>query len=578
MERTASSTVVTSLFLLAAFGQAFGWEYHDPAPNSQMEAVASHPSGSIVATGSLGFQSAVVMLDAGDGAELWRTTYGPGFHGNAIAFDAAGDIAVSRGSNSTIRVVKFDAATGAILWDYDTLGGRAMDLAADGSGGFVVVGRLDSGDTAVVKLDGATGAEVWQHTIEGPTTGAVTVKTASVAVDASGDVFVGTAIDSDFAVVKVDGLLGTEAWRVQLDPGAASGLATTAAGDVVAIGEIDATGIVAMMLDGATGTEIWRRDEPAGGEARVVAIDSAGDVIVGGCITASSPTVDFLVWKLNGSTGADLWLTSFGAKQGFIKSSCANDVAVAPTGDVYAAGFGGGTHFGDRAVVKLDGTDGTEVWRRVRDGRVRIARVALDSDGDVVATSAYEFRVTEMTPDDGIIGPVSGALLVARDVLGAPDRRRITAKLKDPLIATPAPGSAGDPTINGGALLLANPLTGESATFSLPASGWIGRGKPRGSKGYRYVGGAGEACSRVTIAPGRLLKVTCIGKKGPIPFSFDEPTQGRLDVSLQLGNGRPQCASFGGEIQADVGTSNPGPQARFKAKDAPTPVGDCAEP
>ena len=66
--------------------------------------------------------------------------------------------------------------------------------------------------------------------------------------------------------------------------------------------------------------------------------------------------------------------------------------------------------------------------------------------------------------------------------------------------------------------------------------------------------------------PKRLLKGSCIGRAGVIPFSLDEASQGTLVASLQLGSAEPQCAKFGpGSVAKDVGIAGPGTSGVFKA-------------
>ena len=66
--------------------------------------------------------------------------------------------------------------------------------------------------------------------------------------------------------------------------------------------------------------------------------------------------------------------------------------------------------------------------------------------------------------------------------------------------------------------------------------------------------------------PRRLVKLSCNGRAGTIPFSLDEASQGTLVVSLQLGSADPQCAFFEpASVTKDVGISAPGSAGIFKA-------------
>jgi len=54
----------------------------------------------------------------------------------------------------------------------------------------------------------------------------------------------------------------------------------------------------------SAGTEVWRReiDGSVSDSASQVVFDSSGDAVVVGTVDS-----DFVVWRLDGSTGADLW-------------------------------------------------------------------------------------------------------------------------------------------------------------------------------------------------------------------------------------------------------------------------------
>jgi hypothetical protein len=95
------------------------------------------------------------------------------------------------------------------------------------------------------------------------------------------------------------GTSGAEIWRHTLngsanDEESAYAVAVDAAGDVVAVGDtMDAANgrdFTVVKLAGGTGAELWRYDiaEPSPARAQCVAIDSAGDVLVGG---AAAPVI-----------------------------------------------------------------------------------------------------------------------------------------------------------------------------------------------------------------------------------------------------------------------------------------------
>jgi hypothetical protein len=198
----------------------------------------------------------------------------------------------------------------------------------------------------------------------------------------------------------------------------------------------------------------------------------------------------------------------------------------------------------------------------------------LDAQDDVVTGRTGLYKLSGLS---GAVGPVRGTRIRVTDVAGQPTRRSLKALLVDQSLALAPAGSAGDPQVSGAVLTLRNPTTLESATLPLPAAGWTGIGSPPGSRGYRYVDGAGTygPCRRVTLKPTRM-SIQCSGRTGPLPFALDEPSQGSLTVSLVIGDPvESHCATFGGDVRKDAGTANPGPAGAFTALDSPPALGAC---
>ena len=230
----------------------------------------------------------------------------------------------------------------------------------------------------------------------------------TVALMSDGDVVAGGFACSPlnfcggFKVVRLARDSGAERWRYLGpfgDPSyAANAVVVDSASDVVAAGA--AFGVV--KLAGSTGTEVWRTT-PLGGDAKSLAVDSAGDVVVGG-----TSTHDFTVVKLSGSTGAELWrVTLTGNSPSF--DDVAYAVAVDPSGDVVAAGYVFSYPPGNEMVtIKLAGSTGTEVWRHavavptvVSNGDFFAAALAIEpSSGDVI-TAGGGFTVVRMASGTG---------------------------------------------------------------------------------------------------------------------------------------------------------------------------------
>jgi Big-like domain-containing protein/putative pyrroloquinoline-quinone binding quinoprotein len=246
-------------------------------------------------------------------------------------------------------------------------------------------------------------AQAWQTNVSGSagsgTFNATAVVEADGAVVAAGYfININNSSDHDFVVVKLDGASGTELWRHVISIGDAKAIALDGAGNVVAAGStITGTsgGFTVVKLDRASGAELWRYVISGyGGWANAAAIDEAGNVVAAGvgfrqCGYPCGPLSEFIVVKLDGVTGQQLWLQNIEDENGFEDGDPvgvedgANAVAVDGAGNVAVAGSLGYVSI----VVKLDGVIGIEQWRRGMtgsNGRNPVRAVAVDGDGNVV--------------------------------------------------------------------------------------------------------------------------------------------------------------------------------------------------
>jgi len=556
---------------------AFGWRHGFLFPQYNGGLMALDPAGNTVA---MNYEDGdVVKLAASDGSETWRVTLAAALY--SLAIDSAGDVVVA-GHSATFpwdfTVIKLSGSDGSQLWRRDFDGTQtvpsdnesANDVVVDGAGDVIATGYLTNdptnADILVIKLAGATGAELWRHE-EDETNG--NQSAYRVLADASGDVIVTT---SNNGLIKFDGTLGTELWRTSVF---FDTLTVDPSGDVVG-----AHYFAVEKIDGGTGAQVWLTNLTF--DIADVAIDAAGDVVAVG----SGPyTVGDNVWgvfKLNGNSGAELWRNTEVKGRMPAYGDSAFAVAVDGAGDAIVGGYISNPPADIwywLAVAKFSGSSGTELWRQLVEEQESVATsVAVDASGTPVVggRTAFYFTVMALNPLDGAIGPVTGYQLVVKDNAGNANSRSIFAQSKDKSLNPPVPGTVRDPSIAGGELELVNPTTLESAVFTLPAASWITLGTAAKPKGYRYLdpSGVNGPCRLVLLKRG-TLRVLCQGYLGPIPFSLDEPTQGSLTLSLRLGSGEGQCVTFGGTVVADAGTSNPGPGGIFKAKESPAASGRC---
>ena len=197
-------------------------------------------------------------------------------------------------------------------------------------------------------------------------------------------------------------------------------------------------------------------------------------------------------------------------------------------------------------------------------------RVGVDRDGD----GFFDRDELDAGSDPADPTSVPGApptlvptkKLVLRD--RGPTKRKVTfvTKTKDEAaghhVVVPLAASSGDPTQNGGALLVYDSagLTPDVVRIALPAAGWKQLGKAT-VHGYRFSApGASAPISRIVVTAD---KIVIHGGGAAFGYTLNEPAQGRIAVRLQLGTGVTWCADAPGA--ADVVGS-------FKAAASPAPA------
>ena len=594
-------------------------------------AVATDSSGNVFAGGVLqtisGPVFTVVKYAAADGTELWREdlsgTAGIEQGVHAIAVDSAGNALAAGEIDLDLTVVKFDGASGAELWRASLDGGNlgfqtpeeARTVVVDGSDNVYVAGFLNTTaggrDFAVAKLDGGTGAELWRQEIDGGNGGAD--RALGLVLDPTGDVVAGGRLTSavafdDFTVIKFSGATGTELWRTRIDgddnsDDEVAAVAIDLNGDVLAAGIIDSVATqedyAVVKLSGATGAELWRQAVEGGGtgdptmeKATDVAVDSTGDVAAIGDLDYLGREQDLVVIKFDGTSGAEQWRQEIDGEM-LASRDGGFEIEFDQNDDVIAGGRieNGPRPDFDFSIFKFAGATGEEVWRQRLDGTKttgpgveEVHSMVVDPAGDIVASGFIEnkptdrdFTVVKIDGESGIIGPVRGSKFFLRDFAGEPTRRRLKAELREFSLLIPPLGSANDPSLVGAEVRIVNPTTLEEALFFIPpGSDWRISTSPSGAAiGYTYKASKGvvNACNFVRARLGEEIKVVCSGKRGPFDFTLDEASQGSMSFTVSFGTLPPQCATFGGRVSRDFGTSNPGPKGQFKGAAAPAALG-----
>jgi len=415
------------------------------------QAVALDAAGNVVAAGSVrnigagARDFAAVKLDAVSGEELWRGLVDGSRNLStdrslAVAFDPAGDVIASGetlniGTRRDFTIVKVAGGNGAKQWEREIDGSapdsvdRGVAVVVDGAGDVVSAGvtqNVETGpDFTVIKLSGVDGKSVWKQSINGTANGFDAA--SALTLGSAGSVIAAGQTENaitgpDFTVIEFAGADGSEKWRRVINgsadgPDIANALAVDVRGDVVAAGTIEnldsRSDFLVTKLRGSSGAEIWRQEVSgtAGGidQALAVAVDSAGGVVAVGSTQNTAPGSDFTVIKFEGSSGTELWRAAIkGTADGF---DSARAVVVDAAGDVLAAGgISNAKTILDFVVVKLAGASGAELWRTVYDGggdQDLAVAVGLDRSGDPIATgttfngTGFDFTVIKLAAADG---------------------------------------------------------------------------------------------------------------------------------------------------------------------------------
>ena len=364
---------------------------------------------------ALGWQTSLVAGIAGAAAVATDPQLNP------IAFGA---IEVAPNSYA-FHLVKLSKDSGSELWNHQLSGTGNQHLTAprtvavDAAGDVIAAGHLDNmpptDNFTVFKVAGTNGALLWRYA--GPLNG----DAWSLALDSAGNAF---ATGSPFVVVKLDATTGVELWRTPVTGTAmfgfnqARGIAVDSSGNVFAVGktyngtDLGTPVFTVVKLAGSDGTLQWRREITGTGvpdngtewnDGKGIGLDASGDVIVVGSVYNTATSLDFAVIKLKGSDGTDLWRREIDSNVPpsgncttfACRADLASLVAIDPVGDVLAAGATANVqHTSNFTLIKMSGSTGNTVWRQDASGGG--LGLAVDGSGNVVALTTETIEDTSI--------------------------------------------------------------------------------------------------------------------------------------------------------------------------------------
>lgn len=355
------------------------------------------------------------------------------------AVDVEGNVYVVGSSCTNITdcdyyVAKYTAGDGVLLWEHHNGGlGNAhasfTAMAIDSNGDVLVIGSSGGwGTNALItaKLSGVDGLLLWEKRYDGPGNG--NDYPYALVVDVSGNVFVaGTSENgppnygSASCTIKYAAADGALLWEKRYNSPAntideARAVAVDGNGDVVVTGASYNADIISdyytAKYSGTNGALLWERryNGPAHGEdyPTALALDQSGNVVVTGVSSASNLLPDYYTAKYSGTDGALLWERRYNGPGNYF--DLAEDVAVDQSGNVVVTGrsANGEPNFDfDYYTAKYAAADGSLLWAKRYSGPASSSdeawalAVDINSDVMVLGYSGAGSHLLAYAADDG---------------------------------------------------------------------------------------------------------------------------------------------------------------------------------
>jgi uncharacterized delta-60 repeat protein len=360
------------------------------------------------------------------GVKQWERIYagpaGEKDEGRSIAVDSNGDVVITGFTGITrddtdVYVAKYSGVNGSVVWErtYTGSGGtfdEGTSIAVHSTGRTYVAGygRTAAGGANIFAAgySGADGSVLFERLIDGGSNGDDLAR--SVAVNSAGDVAIAGYVTTagarrDFRVMKLDGTTGATAWQWNVN-GSTSTDDEAYAVAFDSVGQVAATGTVrsanhdlyTVKLTGA-GALVWQNQwnssfnsSDAGYD---IAVDSGGNVVVGGTSYRAAGSMDGYVAKYAAATGTLVWEKRFNGATS--KQDAINSIDLDGLDNVVATGFSeNAAASADILTVKMFALDGGTIWEKRHNGAANGSdngvSVAVSTDGNIFvggyATSA----------------------------------------------------------------------------------------------------------------------------------------------------------------------------------------------
>lgn len=352
-----------------------------------------------------------------DGARLWERRLETALpwrdRALAVRVDAqdnvvAAGFAASAAGQPQLTVAKWNPE-GELLWSRPVaeplsrntnLPHPAASLALGDDGSAFVAGSAGAtfvNASAVVARISPDGQVAWVY--RNDTASDQVTEFVKVGLDRRGDVFV-VGAPGPMLLVKLGGADGRRRWAAQFGAGfgqmgRAHGLAVDRQGHVVLCGSaVDPKGgsslqFAVSRFHGSTGKRLWERFFGYG-SANSVAVNSQGEVAVGGTLAIT----DFTVMKLSAKRGDPVWTRQFFGR--FIPTNTgANSVAFGPGDEIAAGGEIRGFVMASDALVATWSAAGELLWKQRLTSEVLWTRgdvaraVAVGADGRVALAGVF---------------------------------------------------------------------------------------------------------------------------------------------------------------------------------------------